>query len=618
MNIYFEELKASANLPSPAGIALEIIRLTQDSNLNLDDLVRPVQADPVLTGRVLKMANSVNNNPSGAMLSVREALMKVGTSALAHLALSLSIMDRNRGGICEAFDYDFYWSTSLLRGLSMRLLSQHKTVINPDEAFSIGLVAQIGHLALAQIYPNEYTLCLQEKNKSLLTIERETFMIDHQQISQAMLEEWGVPEWIVTALAESWAPQECNFNDDSKETTLAIQLRLASILAGDHGLNGDISDLSSLLNYLKLSYSDFDEIRNHLFEEWCHWGKLLCIPTVESFGNWNEAAEASPQQTNENSLNILIVEDDRTELQILSTCLKQQGHRVLKASDGNQALRELILQRPQIIITDYQMEPMDGLTLTRALKSNQETQSIYVILVTAEKDPKTMAMAFDAGVNDFISKPIRHEELIARIIGAQRALRQQTDRRREQENIRRQAIDLASAKRRVEFIAITDSLTGLPNRRHAMSKMDQEWNHFLRNGRSLAILSLDLDHFKIVNDNHGHDAGDAVLQHFASILRQSIRSEDTACRMGGEEFIVIAPNKDIAMLRTICERIRARVEMQQPEHLKLSGKITVSIGAAIANLTLDREGWVDTLKRSDQALYQAKQSGRNNVIIDAT
>lgn len=618
MNIYFEELKAAVNLPSPAGIALEIIRLTQKPTLNIEDLVRPVQADPVLTGRVLKMANAAINNPGGAVLSAREALMKVGTNALAHLALSLSIMDRNRSGTCSAFDYDFFWSSSLLKGLSMQLLSRHKSSIHPDEAFSIGLLSQIGRLALAQIYPEEYAVCLQEKHKSLLAIEREMFMIDHEQITQAMLEDWGVSEWITGALRDSCSLQEEHADANDPATTLVLQLRVASILAGDHGLDGNIKNLPSLLNHLNLSYPQFDEIRNQLYEEWCQWGRLLCVPTDANFTPWEEQEPERDNPINPNGLKILVVEDDRTELKILSTYLKKQGHKVLAAADGNQALHELILHRPQVIITDYQMEPMDGLSLTRALKTSHETQSIYVILITAENDTSLMAAAFDAGVNDFIYKPIRHEELNARIIGAKRALIQQADRSQEQEHIRRQAIDLASAKRRVEFVSITDSLTDLPNRRYALSKLDQEWNTFLHKGRSLTILSLDLDHFKTVNDNHGHDTGDAVLQHFANILRQAIRSEDTACRMGGEEFIVIAPNKDPAMVQAICERIRSRVEMQQPEHLNLSMAITVSIGAAIANEVLDKAGWVDTLKRSDQALYQAKQAGRNTVIIAKT
>lgn len=612
MDIYFEELKASANLPSPAGIALEIIRLTQEPNLNLDALVPPVQADPVLTGRVLKMANSVLNNPDGSILSVREALRRLGTNALTHLALSLSIMDRNRSGMCQAFDYDLFWSTSLMRGLALQLLSQHKTVITPEEAFSIGLISQIGRLALAQIYPDQYSICLQETHKNLLAIERETFMIDHEQVTLAMLEEWGIPDWILEALKDSWAISDGAFQEASTSMTMSVELKLASILAGDHCLNGGIGMIPMLLKSLDLSYPQLDEIRKRLFEAWCHWGKLLCVPTDGRLENWDEKAD---DQTRDNGLKILVVEDDRTELHILSTFLKQQGHKVLTASDGNQALRELVLQRPQVIITDYQMEPMDGLSLTRALKTSQETQSIYVILVTAENDTDTMSAAFDAGVNDFISKPVRHEELNARIIGAQRALRQLADRRQEHENIRRQAIDLASAKRRVEFVAVTDPLTELPNRRYAMSKLDQEWNAFQHNGRSLAIISLDLDHFKSVNDEHGHESGDGVLQHFAGILRQSIRSEDTACRMGGEEFIVIAPNKDSTMLRTICERIRVRVETQQPEHLALSNPITVSIGAAIANAMQDKNGWSDTLKRSDQALYKAKESGRNMVVI---
>jgi diguanylate cyclase (GGDEF)-like protein len=260
------------------------------------------------------------------------------------------------------------------------------------------------------------------------------------------------------------------------------------------------------------------------------------------------------------------------------------------------------------------MKPMDGLSLTRAIKVSQETKSIYVILVTADKDHQTMSAAFDAGVNDFISKPIHHDELNARILGARRTLSQHRQEGQEREEIRRQAFDLASEKRRIERTAATDPLTDLPNRRYASSRLNQEWATFGRYNRPLGILSLDLDQFKQINDNFGHDVGDKVLQHFARVLSQSIRSEDTACRMGGEEFIVIAPNTDLTTMRSLCERIRVRVEKQQPAELKLPRLVTVSIGATVADLDQD-ESWQNTLKRSDRALYEAKAAGRNCSVV---
>lgn len=179
IEMHFEELKSSKNLPSPTGVALEIIRLTQDSSIDLEDLSRPIHSDPVLSGRLLKIANSAVNGSMPKVLSIRDALLRVGTKALADLALSLSILDNNRLGICIAFDYDAFWRTSLLRGIAMqqitaqRLSDGKNSLLKPEEAFSVGLLSEIGRLALAQIHPQLYAECLKQQRGNLLALERE-------------------------------------------------------------------------------------------------------------------------------------------------------------------------------------------------------------------------------------------------------------------------------------------------------------------------------------------------------------------------------------------------------------------------------------------------------------
>ena len=611
----FEELKACDNLPSPTGIALEIIRLTQDPNTNIEDLVRPVQSDPALTARLLKLANSANEHTYMPILSVKQAMIRLGSCVLARLTLTLSVLDKNRSGACSAFNYDFFWSTSLLRGLAIQRLSQQNSALKPDEAFSIGLLAEIGRLALAQIYPEQYAHCLQDDFSTLLERERAAFVIDHQQISIEMLRDWGVPEWIFTAMTQSKTLENHNFSSTTPVDILTAQLRLASVLAGDKSLNEGIGDLPALLNQLNISKQQLLQIRAQLFQDWCSWGKLLSIPTdelFESLGNIDSELENTIQT---DKLRILVVDDDRTQCHLLKTYLIQQGHQVDTEVNGEHALRKIYLSQPDIIITDYHMSPVDGLALTQTIKSNRFTQLTYVILVTAETDLNTMSDAFDAGVNDFIAKPIQHAELSARIIGARIAIGLQKNINQERDDVRRQAFELATAKRRVELLAITDQLTNLYNRRYAVSRLDQEWASFLRDGHPIGLLSLDLDLFKQINDNFGHDTGDEVLKHFAKILKQSLRADHIACRMGGEEFIVIAPNTDLTAISVLSERIRDRVEKLQPEHLKLTRLITTSIGAAVTDISIDQEGWRQTLKRSDQALYSAKLAGRNNCKI---
>lgn len=588
-----------------------------DPNRDFDDLLRPIRSDPVLTGRLLQIANSASNGFASATLSTHEALIRLGTQALSKLALALSILDNNRHGVCEAFDYDSFWRMSLLRGLAMQLLIKQypypdsHAQLNPDEGFSVGLLSEIGRLALAQIHPHLYSECLQDNQDNLLDLERETFLITHQQISIEMLRDWGFSEWILKSIQTSYLPIcEENIQSQDAQEYFGKLLKLSSYLSGESGLNLSIDKLGKLLQYLNIDYDGIDSLRYELFCEWQKWGELLCLPVDEKhvFFDGREFAADSEKPA------ILIVDDDRTQLHILSKHLSGRGYQVWAAKNVDEALNYLIVKKPEIVITDYLMQPTDGFTLTRTIRSNQHTQTAYVILMTGETDHEIMEQAFDAGVNDFITKPIRGEELNARIIGARQFLKRQNQQSLEQEKIRKEAIALALEKRRFTGMAITDALTGLHNRRYADLRLEEAWSCFKRNDISFGIISLDLDFFKKINDNHGHDAGDLVLRHFANILKRSIRSEDIACRMGGEEFIVISPKINSLEIGTLCERIRYRVETCQPFGLGLSQLVTISIGAAVADLTTD-EKCADTLKRSDQALYQAKNSGRNIAIV---
>jgi diguanylate cyclase (GGDEF)-like protein len=148
-----------------------------------------------------------------------------------------------------------------------------------------------------------------------------------------------------------------------------------------------------------------------------------------------------------------------------------------------------------------------------------------------------------------------------------------------------------------------------------MSRLEQEWSVFQRQGSSMALLVLDLDFFKRVNDHFGHDVGDKVLVHFAKVFEQSLRVSDIACRMGGEEFVVIAPNTDLQSVGSLAQRILANVRQHQPVDLAIPWLVTVSIGIAVADLQKDTNQWSDTLKRADKAVYEAKAAGRNTFKI---
>jgi two-component system cell cycle response regulator len=210
--------------------------------------------------------------------------------------------------------------------------------------------------------------------------------------------------------------------------------------------------------------------------------------------------------------------------------------------------------------------------------------------------------ALEIGVNDYLVRPFDKNEILARV-------RTQIRKRRYTERLR------DNVQLSIEA-AITDALTGLYNRRYMETHVGTLVDQAVARGKPLAVLVLDIDYFKSINDTHGHDAGDDVLQDFAFRIRKSIRGIDLACRYGGEEFVVVMPETDMAVATMVAERLRRRIASEPFPIQKGARTIEVTISIGIAAL-----GTGDTaaaiIKRADQALYRAKRDGRNRVVPDA-
>ena len=194
----------------------------------------------------------------------------------------------------------------------------------------------------------------------------------------------------------------------------------------------------------------------------------------------------------------------------------------------------------------------------------------------------------------------------------QRVIKLQQEVERDRENIRRFAAELAVTNSKLQQVALTDFLTGFPNRRYAMSRLQQEWASALRSGHDLACMVVDVDTFKQINDSYGHDVGDAVLRHLAVIFREAVRAEDVICRMGGDEFLVICPNSSLDAALSCAHRLRDAVTASQVVVGSLTLGISISIGVA------ERDpGMTDVeamIKRADESVYLAKARGRNCVV----
>jgi diguanylate cyclase (GGDEF)-like protein len=216
-------------------------------------------------------------------------------------------------------------------------------------------------------------------------------------------------------------------------------------------------------------------------------------------------------------------------------------------------------------------------------------------------------------VDDYLTKPLNRKALGARLKAAWRYVHMRESWMRDNERLARSASELALSNRRFQLASLTDALTGIPNRRAGQSALVQAISAAQRYGMPLCVISIDIDHFKLINDNHGHLIGDEVLQLIGKTLQQAARKEDTVCRWGGEEFFIVAPNITLSEGAIAAERFRKFVETQTLTMDSAALSVTISLG--VACLDLDSKGKDQLLIESDQALYAAKRGGRNRVAV---
>ncbi|HEY8095594.1 MAG TPA: diguanylate cyclase, partial [Methylobacter sp.] len=446
--------------------------------------------------------------------------------------------------------------------------------------------------------------------KQLIALERERFAIDHNALSIMLLADWGFPTVFLDALKLSFEMKVAGLN---RTDQFARQLILARLI-GNYCV-ADEAHRAVLLPDLivEAGLHAFDEpslltFIDETIELWHEWGKLIDVKTDVRQSVQKTAAALESVL---NGLDLLLVDDDPMMLARLSKQLAAAGHRVAICRDGASALKHVIEQRPQLVITDWRMKPMDGLSLCKALRASAFGKNIYLIMLTSTEDEDALVEAFDAGIDDYVTKPISLRVLLARLRAGQRIITLQNELEKESLDIQRYTAELAAANRRLKSMANTDVLTNLPNRRYAMNRLEQEAATALRANRPLSVLMLDLDHFKSVNDTLGHDVGDQVLIHAANLVRVTARNNDIVCRLGGEEFLIIAPNTDGTTALLLAERIRYAIEANQPKGLVLRQPVTVSIG--VAGSMGAKPSWKELMKWADDALYLVKQGNRNGV-----
>jgi two-component system cell cycle response regulator len=294
---------------------------------------------------------------------------------------------------------------------------------------------------------------------------------------------------------------------------------------------------------------------------------------------------------------IVVVDDSPVYRKLVEGVLAQERYTVFFAKNGREALETLGAQRPALVITDWEMPDISGIDLCKKIRDEQGSYT-YVILLTSNAEKDRVIEGLAAGADDYLTKPFHSGELLARIAVGRRMV-----------ELHRQ---IQTKNLQLRELALTDSLTGLPNRRALEEWARRALKGAARHGFPLWIVLADLDHFKCVNDNYGHQGGDVILKRFSDLLRRHTRSSNICGRIGGEEFVSVLTHVEEPGVQIAVERFRQQLEAERFSFQGNVIRITASFG--IAGFQGERAPTLDELLRNaDAALYEAKRKGRNRL-----
>ena len=299
---------------------------------------------------------------------------------------------------------------------------------------------------------------------------------------------------------------------------------------------------------------------------------------------------------------ILIVDDRESSYERIVRTLSVE-HTVGVENNPADALFNAAEGNYDLLIVSLDLKDFDGLRLCSQVRSLERTRGVPILAVAEADNNARLVRGLEIGVNDYLIRPVDKNEMLARV-------RTQIKKKRYTERLR------DNVQMKIEM-AITDALTGLFNRRYMETHLASLVEQAAARGKPITVLVVDIDFFKAINDGHGHDAGDDVLREFALRIRKSIRNIDLACRYGGEEFVIVMPETDMAVATMVAERLRRRIA-SEPFSIQQGARnldVTISIGIAALGDATDNAAAI--LKRADTALYRAKRDGRNRVVPDA-
>jgi len=310
------------------------------------------------------------------------------------------------------------------------------------------------------------------------------------------------------------------------------------------------------------------------------------------------------------AIKVLVVEDSKVTLKVLCNFLERMGiKQPLTAETGTAAIEQYRKERPDIILLDAQLPDIDGFQIAEQIRESEHNDDwTAIIFLTSMTKDEDLARGIQVGGDDYLLKPVSEVVLQAKVRAMQRLVEMQ-----------RSLVDVShqlnAANKELQRLSTTDGLTGIPNRRMFDELSVREWRRCERMKKPIALVMLDIDNFKLFNDQYGHQAGDDCLRAVAGqVARAAPRAADLAARYGGEEFVLVLGETDADGARWVAENVRQHANELGIPHATPSRRVTISCGVASA---MPRSGLsLDVLLRSaDHALYEAKSAGRDKVVV---
>ncbi|MBW3541008.1 MAG: diguanylate cyclase [Planctomycetes bacterium] len=506
MAINPERIWSSPQLPTLPAVAVRLLELARDPEAEVRDVVAAIKADPAITARIIKTANSSFFALRSPVTSIERAVPLLGTTAVTSLALSFSVVDAAVVKVPLAEHYRQYWRQSVVQAIAADALDADNTGLGGSEQFLAGLLVDLGRLAMLRSIPNEYgalldALATSDATEPLHERERRELGIDHIEVGLKLQERWKLPRRLADALEMHHASPEVLAGLEKHENADVMRAVAMGAAAGDY----------------------------------------FCTP------------------------------------------------RVAPALERMQMLGARLFGFDQAQLTAY---------LERVKAGVDEVGEMFSIDPDNIPHPnELLAMANEELAQLALREHVASAQAVAR-----------------SEEVERENRVLEERTRQLETHALLDPLTNVFNRRQFDDVLQRELDRARRYGRTIGVMFCDLDCFKQLNDNYGHAFGDEVLKHVSSVLKSTVRTSDTVARYGGEEFVVLAIEPTEKGIEILAERVRERVEACRISSGETPVPVTVSIGAVVALPRKDARGLAEQLLQvADEAMYEAKRSGRNQI-----